>query len=37
MVNQMNIVKHAEGVYEIEKFLDEDQRMALLSKAIPHI
>lgn len=24
---------HAEGVYEIEKFLDEEQRMAFLSKA----
>lgn len=33
----MNIVKHAEGVYEIEGFLDEDQRMALLSKAEENI
>jgi predicted 2-oxoglutarate/Fe(II)-dependent dioxygenase YbiX len=30
----MNIVKHAEGVYEIEGFLDEEQRYSLLSKAI---
>jgi len=29
----MNITKHAEGVYEIEGFLDEEYRTALLSKA----
>ncbi len=30
----MNIVKHAEGVYEIEGFLGEEDRSSLLSKAI---
>jgi len=29
----MKTVKHAEGVYEIEGFLDEEQRVAFLSKA----
>jgi hypothetical protein len=29
----MKLTKHAEGVYEIEGFLDEEQRAALLSKA----
>jgi len=29
----MNIIKHAEGVYEIEGLLSEEQRVAFLSKA----
>jgi len=29
----MKLIKHAEGVYEIEKFLDEEQRIILLSEA----
>jgi predicted 2-oxoglutarate/Fe(II)-dependent dioxygenase YbiX len=29
----MKLIKHAEGVYEIEGFLSEEQRSALLSKA----
>jgi predicted 2-oxoglutarate/Fe(II)-dependent dioxygenase YbiX len=29
----MKLIKHAEGVYEIEGFLDEEQRTALLSEA----
>jgi hypothetical protein len=29
----MKVIRHAEGVYEIEGLLDEEQRMALLSKA----
>jgi predicted 2-oxoglutarate/Fe(II)-dependent dioxygenase YbiX len=33
----MNIVKHAEGVYEIERFLDEEHRNSLLSKAIGNV
>ena len=30
----MKAIKHAEGVYEIQQFLDEEQRVSLLSKAI---
>lgn len=30
----MNLIKHAEGVYEIQQFLDEEQRVSLLSKAV---
>jgi predicted 2-oxoglutarate/Fe(II)-dependent dioxygenase YbiX len=30
----MKVVKHAEGVYEIEEFLNEEDRIVLLSKAI---
>jgi hypothetical protein len=29
----MNLIKHAEGVYEIEEFLDEKQRTIFLSEA----
>ena len=29
----MKLIKHAEGVYEIEEFLDEEQRLELLCEA----
>jgi hypothetical protein len=33
----MKLIKHAEGVYEIEGFLDEEHRSSLLSKAIGNV